>query len=82
MLEKPYRGLAWHAPGGKARAGARSRAHDPLAYQEEADAAAPEEEPERAYPDGSIPSECWNASRAFAREAPKKEGGGEPWSGI
>lgn len=54
----------------------------PLAYREEADAAVPEGEPERAYPDGSVPSECWNTRRAFAREAPKKEGGGGPWSGI
>ena len=71
-MEKPYRGLAWHAPKGAAAAGAREGIRRRDSYEEPREADAPEDGPERAYPDGSIPSECWNARRAFTRNVPKK----------
>lgn len=72
MLEKPYRGLVWHAPKGAAAAGAREGIRRRDSYEEPGEADAPEDEPERAYPDGSIPGECWNMRRAFAHDVPKK----------
>lgn len=68
-MERPYHGLAYHA------AKARPKDTSDAVWDEEPDA------PERAYPDGSVPTECWAAARAFANEETAL-GGTDPWNEI
>lgn len=71
-MEKPYRGLAYHAP---------KRAVLPKAA-DLSDRVCPDEDmpdaPERAYPDGGVPTECWGIARAFANDD-AFSGGTDPW---
>lgn len=70
-MEKPYRGLPYHARKGK-----RPSPKAPCEPEEVWDEAEPLP---RAYPDGSAPAECWDYAKAFSQ---RKSGGDGTCSGI
>lgn len=68
-MEKPYHGLPYHGSPDRA-----PKAKHPAPPLETEDGAWDEPEPpERSYPDGSAPAECWGYAKAFSQ----KQSGGD-----